>query len=85
MKRESLIGRFFHSYPNEEVKWQGKVLSRVSEKEDVYLVQLFEWLMGEPSDQVLVPLSQMVTEHWQFYSNREDWLEAYERYKRRKK
>jgi hypothetical protein len=82
MKRsESLIGRFFHSYDKETGKvlgWQGQVIGRP--QKDTYLVQLFEWWMGEASKQILVSVNQMLEEHWQFYPDRDAWLFAYEQY-----
>ena len=81
MKRESLIGKHFHSYDaatGEVLHWQGKILARPSK--DTYLVQLFEWMMGEPTDQLLIPFGQMLAEHWKFYPNREDWLLAWDKY-----
>jgi hypothetical protein len=72
--KQSLIGKFFHSYKDGETQWQGQVLSRPSA--GLYLVQLFEWLMGEPSDQKLISLAEM--KEWTFYDTVEEWTGAYE-------
>ncbi|MCX6966511.1 MAG: hypothetical protein NTZ46_01805 [Verrucomicrobia bacterium] len=71
---EPLVGRFFHSIENGKVVWQGTVIGRVSE--EVYLVQLFEWLMGEPSDQRLVGVNEMT--QWLFYSSQDEMTYSYE-------
>lgn len=81
--RKSVIGKFFHSFNVEGlVEWQGKVLCRP--QKDVYLCQLCEWVLGTPTDQVLIPFSQMLAEHWVFYDTADLMNDAYERkYSRR--
>ncbi len=75
----TLEGKFFHSFENDKVKWQGYVVSEP--KDGYFLVQLFDWLMGDLSDQKLVKLDDMVG--WSFYDSNEDMIENYE-YKYRK-
>jgi len=78
-KRGGLVGKFFHSYDRETglvVCWQGHILSEPSA--GVYLAQLFSWIMGEPTDQLVIPISQMIDEHWKFYDTRDEWTFAYE-------
>jgi len=86
MKAQSLIGKFFFSFPEKEdgsrpLSWQGQVISRPLP--GVYLVQINEWLFGTPSDQMVVPLQQMVDEQWTFYDDHDDWVKAGERHLRR--
>ena len=71
-----LIGKFFHSFTDEGiVHWQGYVLERP--EPGMYLVQLFEWIMGEPSSQKLVPADDM--KGWSFYDTNEEMNETYYR------
>ena len=59
-----LIGKFFRSKSEGgEWKWQGKVIG--SPVECWYLVQLYDWMLGLPDVQQLVPLMDMVD--WSFY------------------
>ena len=62
---DALAGHFFHSLTveDEQLEWQGYVLGRV--EPGVYLVQLFEWLMGEPNVRRLVRVERM--QNWLFY------------------
>ena len=88
-KQKGIVGKYFHSYINGVIHWQGYVLSKqgivpalislYGPEKDFYLVQLFEWLLGEPSDQVLINFSEM--KEWKFYNTREELLSAYERYR----
>ena len=71
---DPLRGRFFHSIKSGIVEWQGQVIGRVSE--DVYLIQLFEWGMGEPSIQRLISLSDM--KDWLFYSDADEMTHSYD-------
>jgi hypothetical protein len=63
-KQEKLVGKYFHS-ANEtnKVEWQGLVIGEPHP--GWYLVQLFEWVSGEPSVQRLVPIEKMIG--WLFY------------------
>ncbi len=56
-----MIGKFFHSFDKDSLpKWQGRVLAEPNP--GFYLVQLCEWIMGDPSYETI---SQMrdVYEH----------------------
>ena len=60
--------------------WQGRPSGRdfVSEQSDgYYLVQLFEWVLGEPSTQKVVHIGSMAD--WEFYSSSDEMNDAYER------
>ena len=69
-----LTGRFFHTLHDGVINWQGEVLGQVHE--DVFLVQLFEWVMGEPNIQKAVRLAEM--EEWVFYASQEEMNRSYE-------
>ncbi len=73
-KQDCLVGRFFHSVVGGKVDWQGVVIGRVSD--DRYLVQLFEWPMGEPSVQRIVSVSEMSP--WLFYTDADEMGHSYE-------
>ena len=63
-KTEKLVGKYFRS-ANEtnKVEWQGAVIAEPHS--GWYLVQLFEWGSGEPTEQRLVPIEKMIG--WSFY------------------
>ena len=63
-KMEKLVGKYFRS-ANEtnKVEWQGAVIAEPHS--GWYLVQLFEWGSGEPTEQRLVPIEKMIG--WSFY------------------
>ncbi len=71
--KQTIVGQFFHSFsfPNGVLEWQGKVIAE--QAPSIFLVQLYEWFMGEPNGQFLVPLQQMVDEKWKFYLTAEEW------------
>lgn len=64
-----LSGQFFHSVAGDtgEVEWQGCVVGNPAP--GWYLVQLFEWLTGEPTVRRLARIEDM--QHWLFYENAE--------------
>jgi len=63
-KTEKLVGKYFRS-TNEtnKVEWQGVVTGEPHP--GWYLVQLFEWGSGAPTEQRLVPIEKMIG--WSFY------------------
>ena len=69
-----LSSRYFHGVKDNKLGWQGQVIGRVSE--ELYLVQLYEWLGGSPNVQRLVALSEM--REWLFYSSAEEMQFSYE-------
>ncbi len=74
--KHALVGKFFHTYKNDKIHCQGKVLAEVTE--GVFLVQLFDWTMGAETDQFLVTINGAAG--WKFYSTHEDWIGGYKRY-----
>ncbi|MCX7110700.1 MAG: hypothetical protein NTX45_11350 [Proteobacteria bacterium] len=71
---DCLAGHFFHSIENGKVCWQGFVIGHVFEQ--YYLVQLFEWVMGEHSVQKMVSIAEMSP--WLFYSDADEMKFSYE-------
>lgn len=59
----TLSGLWFHSRKDGKIEWQGYVVRALESGN--YVVQLFEWLMGEPTVQKVVPFDQM--KEWDFY------------------
>ncbi len=71
-----LVGKWFHSFHADGcVEWQGHILKAVAP--DLYLVQLYEWFVGAPSNQRLVRLEVMET--WAFYDTNAAMNATYER------
>ena len=68
----TLIGRYFHTVKNGNIDYQGKILAEHAPGE--YDVQLFGWLMGEPTSRKIVEIESM--DEWRFYETREEWLMA---------
>ncbi len=82
---DGLVGKWFHSYvipdPDDDRQhatidsrgyireWQGQVTGREAA---VLICQLYSWLDGEPTNQVLVELDDMLI--WRFFDTNEDML-----------
>ncbi len=61
---EQLVGKYFRSAnENNKIEWQGVVIGQP--QSGWYLVQLFDWISGEPTEQRLVPIEKMIG--WLFY------------------
>ena len=73
-----LVGKWFHVFDKNELTWQGQIIAEVN---GFYLVQLYDWIMGEPTIQKLADLKNMV--YWNFYDTVEDMRENYERIERK--
>lgn len=72
---ESLVGHYFHSISKTgKVQWQGIVVG--NPEPGWYVLQLFEWLVGEQSVRRLAHLQDM--RDWLFYKDREAMLYSYE-------
>lgn len=69
-----LKGKFFHSFEDGRVAWQGCVLG--SPAPGHYLVQLFSWLSGGPTNQQIIPFEKMTG--WYFYDSAEDMNYSWE-------
>lgn len=69
-----LKGHYFHSYNKDGlVEWQGKIIS--SPEPGIYLVQLYEWIVGAESCRKLVNIQDMIT--WSFYETAEEMDNTY--------
>jgi len=69
----SLPGNWFHSFENDKTKWQGQILS--AEPNNYFLIQLYSWLHGTPTDRKLIHFSEMVD--WNFYATDKDMRYAH--------
>ena len=69
VRSNDLLGQFFHSIGKDtgKIEWQGFIIG--NPEPGWYLVQLFEWLIGEPNLRRLVRIEDM--EHWLFYEDAE--------------
>ena len=67
-----LEGKYFHSFTDGNVKWQGKVLKAIADNQ--YEIQLYNWIDGAPTSQRIVSILSM--REWLFYDNRYAWVEA---------
>ena len=75
MIKKSLVGKFFHSFCTDgHTSLQGQVLSK--HLDNYYLVQLYDWIIGQESEQILVPFKNMIT--WHFYDTSEQMTSTYD-------
>ena len=73
MNDQSLEGLWFHSKDaNGNVIWQGQVIKKINDK--VYIIQFYEWLLGEESCIKLFFLDEMMG--WDFYKTVDAMREA---------
>ena len=70
---EALVGDFFLSLKDGVIDLQGQVLAWVSD--EIYEVELFSWIHGEPIERRIASLDQM--ENWRFYGDVEQLRTAY--------
>ena len=68
MNQISLEGKCFHTVVDGEIDKQGRVVTYVMD--GVFLVEFFEWVLGEPSGMGLVKLSEMMD--WKIYDSAEE-------------
>jgi hypothetical protein len=65
-----LVGRFFHAFDQHGfVQFQGRVVSQIDETH--YLVQFYEWIVGEANTIHIRTLAQML--EWQFNEDADHW------------
>ena len=70
-----LKGHFFHSYNKDGlVEWQGKVVS--NPEPGIYLVQLYEWIVGAESCRKRVNIQDMI--QWKFYETAKEMTNSYD-------
>lgn len=78
--QDPLVGKYFHELnANQEIGWQGLITARV---DDLYLAQLFDWIIGAESVQKLVAAADM--RGWGFYDSADEMNYHYEIYSRRR-
>lgn len=76
-----LIGKYFHTttlcakHGGRVAQWQGQIVGTPTS--DLLLLQLFEWLMGEPSGQELITLADFVAKSPILYDRSEDMHFSY--------
>lgn len=72
--KSALVGKFFHSFKDEErtVEWQGKVVAQI--EPSVYLVETYSWIGGDVYTTELVRLESMFG--WCFYDSLREMKEA---------
>jgi len=71
----ALVGKYFHSLNGKgKVQWQGYVIGAT--EPGWYLVQLFNWINGDKSNQKLVLFSDML--NWLFYEDGDSMVYSYE-------
>lgn len=74
-QEQPFVGTFFHSLDEQKhIEWQGRVVG--SPEPGLYLVQLFEWGMGDPSVQQIVGIHDM--RDWLFYATAEEMKQSYD-------
>lgn len=76
-----LVGKFFHTtrtcpHGHREAVWQGHIIATPAT--DVLLIELFEWVMGEPSGQELITLTDFMARNPVLYPDGEDMRFSYE-------
>lgn len=87
MSEENLVGKFFHSTKKNSqdvqiVVWQGKVNLHIMD--DVYLVEVYDWMTGSNATQFLLTLNEMRNMRFEFYDEVEEMRDTYEyKYSRR--
>jgi len=75
--KPTIVGQYFLTFPSDkagikgQMQWRGEVVRQ--QHPGIYLVQLFDWLMGCPTATLLIRVEKMVDENWDFYERREDW------------
>jgi hypothetical protein len=68
-----LVKQYFHTFDARgRLKWQGYVVKR--RKDGRYTCQLFEWILGTPSDRVTMSRDKLRAAR--LYSSAEQWREA---------
>ena len=73
MSEKTLEGLWFNSRDaNGNVVWQGNVIEKINDK--VYVVQFYEWLLGEESCMKLFFVEDMM--NWDFYKTVDKMREA---------
>jgi hypothetical protein len=78
MNNSALEKKFFHSFSDGEIIWQGKILSSL--ENNYFLIQLFEWISGEESIKKIVHIETM--REWNIYDTDKEMRDCYRSYKK---
>jgi hypothetical protein len=70
---KSIVGLWFHSIKDGSIEWQGRIVKSV--ENDCYIIQLYSWIDGYPTDQKMVLFSDM--QNWNFYRTDKDMRRAW--------
>lgn len=73
-EQQGLIGLFLHIYKNGRINWQGQIIRLDGDK---VLVQMFEWLMGEPSNVQAYDRDYIYSDNCKLYVDIDVWKAAY--------
>lgn len=73
LESDPLVGLYVHTKDAEgSITYQGRIVRQM--KPGVYLMQLFSWLDGRPTKQIVVQVDDMAG--WDFYESAEEWRAA---------
>ena len=70
---DTLEGMFFHTFDDEGCVWRQGCILKVHPQGDL-TVEYFDWLIGAPSNDSLIPRSDLYGAH--LYVSAKDWREA---------
>jgi len=73
-KKDSLVGRWFYSFPGGVRQWRGQIVSMPDP--GFYLVLTYDWICGTDHSEELVQVQRMCDENWQFFEDYESWINA---------
>jgi hypothetical protein len=74
-QNQGLVGLHFMA---KERGWQGRVVSEVSP--GAYLIETYDWLLGEPYSKQVVSLGEIMNGAWEFWDTAEEMRDFYERH-----
>jgi len=72
----SLVGMYYHIPDGDNLNEQGKIVRQITD--EIFLVQTFDFVMGDPSFMHLSTLYDMLT--WKIFEYADDWLAAADPY-----
>ena len=79
-QHNGLIGFFLHTFEDGKVNWQSEIIAVDG---DMVLVQLFSWIMGEPTLVKAIPRASIYSEFCQLYASAELMNQEYEKIERK--
>jgi len=75
-EKSVLTGKWFHSFKDGDLDWQGQILSIINASDTAYLfIQLYSWISGTGDDKRLVKLCDIT--NWVFYDTHEEMKDAF--------